>query len=138
MLEMTHRLIDKGRVCPYRDPSHRLGGMSGKIFAPLVSTALTGDPSNPANNYADISSSEAPGNKRVLDVDSPSANIKTDGTSTASTTYVGIAAPGTATSAATWQIFKVVISSGNCTLTYADGNDSFDNIWDNRTGLSYS
>jgi len=55
-----------------------------------------------------------------------------------STMYIGKALVGTATSAALWQIKKMTVSSTVTTFNYADGNDSYDNIWDNRTGLSYS
>jgi len=41
--------------------------MSGKIYAPLKSKALSGDPSDPTNNYADISGTDF-GDKRLLDV----------------------------------------------------------------------
>lgn len=54
-------------------------------------------------------------------------------------TYLGEANPGTATSAASWRIKKLVSDpSGDLTITFADGNSSFDNIWDNRASLSYS
>lgn len=59
---------------------------------------------------------------------------------TGTTLYQGWAVPGTATSAASWRIRRVV-SSGTPTdtsITFADGNDSFDNIWNNRASLSYS
>jgi len=53
--------------------------------------------------------------------------------------YLGEANPGTATSAASWRIKKLVFdAAGDITVTYADGNSSFDNIWDNRASLSYS
>lgn len=53
--------------------------------------------------------------------------------------YLGEANPGTATSAASWRIKKLVFdASGDITVTYADGNSSFDNVWDNRASLSYS
>lgn len=56
-----------------------------------------------------------------------------------SVTYIGKASPGTATSAASWQISKLDESSSpDFTLLYADGNANFDNIWDNRASLSYS
>lgn len=53
------------------------------------------------------------------------------------TTYVyhGLAKPGALTSAATWRIL-VEDTSGNVLL--ADGNDNFDNVWDNHVSLSYS
>ena len=51
--------------------------------------------------------------------------------------YVGEASIGTATSAASWRIKKVDSTSGTI-ITWADGNASFDNIWDNRTSLTYS
>jgi hypothetical protein len=54
-----------------------------------------------------------------------------------SVTYVGIAAIGTATSAAEWQIQKVDASSG-VIVTWADGNAYYDNVWDNYASLTYS
>lgn len=77
--------------------------------------------------------------QRVTNVDSnDQLIIKTDGTSTANTTYVGYAVPGSTTSAAVWRIMRVVVSTGNVTVLWADGDASQNNIWDNRTGLSYS
>jgi len=53
--------------------------------------------------------------------------------------YLGEANPGTATSAASWRIKQLVFNvAGDLTVTYADGNSNFDNIWDNRASLSYS
>lgn len=55
------------------------------------------------------------------------------------TAYLGEANPGTATSASSWRIKKLVSDvSGDLTVTYADGNSNFDNIWDDRISLSYS
>ena len=65
--------------------------------------------------------------------------VRTD--ETAGTTYVGRAAPGSATSAAVWQISRVVVVVGppnTTTITWADGNNKSDNIWDDRAALSYS
>lgn len=50
--------------------------------------------------------------------------------------YVGEAAIGTATSAASWRIKKVDNTSG-IVLTWA-GTGVFDQVWDNRVSLSYS
>lgn len=54
------------------------------------------------------------------------------------TTYVGFAKIGAATSAASWQIFKIVSSGGVTTMTWADGDRKFNNIWDNRSSITYS
>lgn len=50
--------------------------------------------------------------------------------------YIGQAAIGTATSAASWQIMKIDKTTGTV-ITYADGDDSFNNVFDNRESLSY-
>ena len=53
--------------------------------------------------------------------------------------YVGKAAPGTATSAALWQIKRLTYTSaGDVTVEVADGDLDFDNVWDNRASLTYS
>lgn len=53
--------------------------------------------------------------------------------------YIGLASPGTATSAASWQIRKLTYSGTNVTeLNFADGNLNFDNVWDDHATLSYS
>ena len=63
-----------------------------------------------------------------------------DDVTTAQVMYVGYAIPGSATSSAVWQIRKIDESGSPTTLalSFADGNQSFDNIWDNRASLSYS
>jgi hypothetical protein len=58
-------------------------------------------------------------------------------------TYVGEAAPGTAESAAAWRIFRLDESEGdlaNVELVkkFAEGSTGFDQVWDDRTTLSYS
>jgi hypothetical protein len=53
--------------------------------------------------------------------------------------YVGQADPGTSQASALWRIKKLVYSSGNVAqVLLADGNDSFDNVWNDRASLSYS
>lgn len=54
------------------------------------------------------------------------------------TTYVGYAEAGTLTSGATWAIKKIVETGSDVSITWADGNTTFDNIWDNRLTLTYS
>lgn len=51
-------------------------------------------------------------------------------------TYIGNAPIGSATSAAVWQIKR--LETPGLTKLWADGNDNFDNVWDNRASLSYS
>lgn len=57
-----------------------------------------------------------------------------------SITYIGEALPGTATSTAAWRIKRLDESDSivELIITWADGNDNFDNTWNNRASLSYS
>jgi hypothetical protein len=52
-------------------------------------------------------------------------------------TYVGFAVPGALVASAVWQIKSVDENTGTIVL-FADGNDSFDNVWNNREALTYS
>ena len=54
--------------------------------------------------------------------------------------YMGFATIGSATSGALWRIIKLAYdASNNLTgITYAGGDDLYDNIWDNHAALSYS
>ena len=63
-----------------------------------------------------------------------------DYTSTASVWYHGHASPGTATTQAGWRIKRIALDTSlrPTGSTMADGNANYDNIWDNRTTLSYS
>lgn len=66
---------------------------------------------------------------------------KIDDTTTASMVYVGKAAltgSAVATSSAVWQIKRLDSSSLALDKKWADGNDSFDNVWDNRASLTYN
>jgi hypothetical protein len=54
--------------------------------------------------------------------------------------YLGRAISGSSKASAVWQIRKFTYDVGN-NLTdsaLADGNDKYDNVWDNRASLSYS
>jgi hypothetical protein len=54
-------------------------------------------------------------------------------------TYRGDALPGTATSGALWRVQRLTMQSdGDTEIVFADGDDNFDNIWDNRLSLTYS
>jgi len=53
-------------------------------------------------------------------------------------TYLGIADPNTATSAAAWAIMEVTKQTdGSIRTRWADGDDNEDNVWDDRAGLTY-
>jgi hypothetical protein len=53
--------------------------------------------------------------------------------------YIGEANPGSTFSAAVWRIkYIVILSDGDVSITWADGDDSFDNVWNNRASYSYS
>lgn len=69
--------------------------------------------------------------------DSISYATRIDDTSTVTTTYIGKAPIGSATSSAVWQISKLNTSSG-LIKTWADGSSAFTKIWDNRVSITYS
>ena len=54
------------------------------------------------------------------------------------TTYIGESKPGTAVSSPLWRVKKIVTATGITSITFADGNDFFDNVWDDRGSLTYS
>jgi hypothetical protein len=70
------------------------------------------------------------------DVTLPTYATRVDEAS-ASITYVGKAAAGTANSSAAWQISRMSVSGSVTSIEYADSNTNFDNVWDNRASLSY-
>jgi hypothetical protein len=65
------------------------------------------------------------------------ANVQIVDTNADGNTYFGNASPGTLTSAGSWQIQRMSTSGTAQTFKYADGDVSYDNVWDNRTSLTY-
>jgi hypothetical protein len=66
---------------------------------------------------------------------------KIDDTTTTDAVYIGKAAltgSAVATSSAVWQIKRIDTSTLAMDKKWADGNDSFDNIWDSRSSLTYN
>lgn len=53
-------------------------------------------------------------------------------------TYVGNAVAGAAVGDPVWQIKRIVESAGDITITWADGDSLFDNVWNDRASLTYS
>lgn len=52
--------------------------------------------------------------------------------------YIGRASIGTATSESLWQIKRISVSGNITSVEWANGDDAFNQIWDNRASLSYS
>ena len=75
-----------------------------------------------------------------LTVDQPTASVLLAFDGANNPIYIGRAVPGTATSAAAWQIRKLTYDGSNNPLTilFAGGVPTFTAIWDNRAALSYS
>jgi len=56
----------------------------------------------------------------------------------ATVTYIGEAHPSATTAQALWRIKKIDQTSNPITIFFADANDNFDNVWNDRASLSYS
>lgn len=68
----------------------------------------------------------------------PNYATKIDTTSTTDNIYIGKAAIGSSGASAVWQIKKLNTATLALDKTWADGNDDFDNSWDNRVSIIYS
>lgn len=67
-------------------------------------------------------------------------DLRLDDTTTTNVTYIGkavLTGSAIATSSAVWQIQKIDETTGMI-ITWADGDASFNNIWDNRASLTYA
>lgn len=56
----------------------------------------------------------------------------------ATVTYIGQAQDGSSIGNAVWQIQRITSSGGATEIEWADGNNNFDNVWDDRASLTYS
>lgn len=65
--------------------------------------------------------------------------FQSDDVSSAGITYVGYSLPGSSINSPVWQIMKIDETGTPITSIgkYADGNELFDNVWANRTSLTY-
>lgn len=54
------------------------------------------------------------------------------------TTYIGRAKMGGAVGDTVWQIKKILTSGTVTSFSFADGNDNYDNEWDERANYTYS
>lgn len=51
--------------------------------------------------------------------------------------YIGKAAAGVSTATAGWQIRRVHPTDPNAPVLWADGDQLYNNVWDNRASLTY-
>lgn len=71
----------------------------------------------------------------ILEASKYTKLIDTDG----NYTYIGEAIPGTATTAASWRIQRVdAANDPDLEIKWADSSADFDQVWDDRTTLTYS
>ena len=56
----------------------------------------------------------------------------------AAVTYVGKAQCGANVAGAIWQIMRISVAGTVTTIDWADGDGKFNNVWNDRTTLSYS
>lgn len=52
--------------------------------------------------------------------------------------YIGEAKPGTLTSASSWRIRRIETTGGLREIYFANGQDKFNQVWDDRASLTYS
>lgn len=52
--------------------------------------------------------------------------------------YIGYGRPAAATNEASWRVLRMNTTGSETVVQFADGDDKFDNVWDNRASLSYS
>lgn len=96
-------------------------------------------------NQADLTANA----KRVTSVDSSGNSIISnadlnftqalENDSDGKAIFIGLAEPGTAKSADSWQIRKITYSGFAVTdIQFAGGTNNFDQVWNDRSSLSYS
>jgi len=51
--------------------------------------------------------------------------------------YFGFGLPGSATSATVWKMLRITYTGTDFVLDWADGNQNYDNEWDERASASY-
>lgn len=112
----VRRVIKAGNVFLFDDAQSRGGGGGSSVQNDLIENNRV-KVTNEESNYA----------------------VRTDAVTTSNVTYVGKAAIGSSTASAVWQVQKVDETTTNVAIiTWADGDASFNNVWDNRASLTYS
>jgi len=95
-----------------------------------VKIETTGD----ATVRVDQQTSEYGGSEEPVDIKEETYTTKIEEGETY--TYIGVALPGTATSASNWQIKRITNATGD--VTWADAVSTFTKEWDERLTYSYS
>jgi len=108
-----------------------------QLRATAVPVSMASVPSHAVTNAGTFAVQESGDLLTEIRVLNGAYAMQTDAAS-ATVTYKGWAAPGTATNAASWRIERITETSGDFSIQFADGDRNFDNIWDNRAALSYS
>lgn len=87
-------------------------------------------------NYVGVSSSGSKKGLNIFPLDTAESVLIDEVSSLVQ--YFGFAQAGSSTSAAVWKIKKLMVSGTVTSILFADGNNQYDNVWDNRASLSYS
>lgn len=69
--------------------------------------------------------------------DSTPYTVLIDDSTTVGTTYIGKAVIGTAGASALWRVQRVVTTASGTEVRFA-GTGAFDQVWNNRTALTYN
>jgi hypothetical protein len=109
-------------------------GFDEKYGVPAV--VLTGEDASTTPNTLKRIQVDNQGN--LINVD-PRQTITMEYDTNNNPIYIGKAAMGTDKDEALWRIQKLTYSGTNLTdVQWADGDDSFNNVWDDRASYSYS
>lgn len=79
----------------------------------------------------------SPPERKIWDTSSGTYSVRVDD-ATSTVSYVGESHTGTLPGSAGWRVKRITSSATLTTIEWADGDDNFDNIWDNRVSLNYS
>lgn len=55
----------------------------------------------------------------------------------ATVTYVGTAKAGVLPAQALWRVMRITEDAGETTIEFAGGEDTFENVWNDRVSLTY-
>lgn len=112
--------------------------VAGAMVAVLPATATAVEPTR-TEGYMNQLSVDLAGRVRAVTT-APSLIISLESDVNHNPQYLGMAAKGTTTAQALWQIRKFTIDANNnvSAIRYANASEAFNAIWDNRASLSYS